>query len=135
MKRWATLAVAASVLLIAACGSESDDTKTSGTGPLSNEQACAEARVVQADQQRLTDDLKAGKADMGRMMKEMETTADRLEAVVGRVPPGQTQDAIRQWAATSKAQLDNPTDENQDATYNARDKVDDLCGIPRGSRL
>jgi len=133
MKRLAILMVAAGTLAIAACGSESS--KPTATGPLSKEQGCAEARVIQTDSQKLTDDLKAGKADMGRMMKEMGSNATRLEAVAGRMQPGEVQAAVKQWATTSKAQLEDASKANQTATFDARDRVDDLCGIPRGSRL
>ena len=132
MKRWVTLAVAGSMLLAAGCGS-SDSDKDEIKG-MSQEQACGDVQKIQTDGQKLTEDVAAGKVDMTKMMNEMSGLAGRLLAVSGSVEPGQLQDALQGWAKAMSTQLTDPSEANQTATFDARDKVDDICGIPHGPR-
>ena len=134
MRRWGILMVVAStMLLIAACGGDDETEDPTITG-MTKDQACAETREIQQDGQELSERLASGTIEMNDLMKQMTEVATRLQGLSAAVEPGELKDALNQWSAATQTQLTDPSPANQTATFDARDRVDDICGIPRGPR-
>jgi len=135
MKRWLMAGVAASMLVVAGCGSDSgSDSADSTPTTMSQDNACAEVRTLELATQKLTEDVANSEIDMSGMMNQLKNIAERTTALADAAPPGPMKDATAQWAKATETQLNDPTDENQIATFDARDRVDDACGFPRGPR-
>lgn len=133
MKRWATVVLAGGMLVMVGCGSSSSSGKASVKGT-SKDEVCSTVKTIQTESQQATDDLASGKADMSGVMNKLSSLATRLGALAGTVEPGELQDAVTQWSAATMTQLNDPTEPSQTATFDARDRVDDLCGLPHGPR-
>lgn len=118
-------------LILAACGGGSTKSSLSG---MSKDQACGNVRSLHEDSRQLQGDAAAGKVDSAGVIKKTTELATRLGALEGSLQPGPLQDAIKQWAATVQTDLSSPSAANQAATYDARDRVDDICGLPHGPR-
>lgn len=77
-------------------------------------------------------DFALGKADPSRAFALQAELSAREEALAAQTTDRALAEAIRAWHA--RGSVEPKTRAEEDVTYDARDKVDDLCGIPRTPR-
>ena len=133
------LAVAVVLVLTGACGGggESGGTASSTTVAtgLTKQQTCEGVQAIHNSARQFEQDFALGKADTGRAFLLAAEIQARGEMLAAQTTDPKLGEAIREWNVQSGTAIsDDRSRAQMDAAFAARDKVDDLCGIPHQPR-
>lgn len=107
-------------------------TTTTVASGLTKQQTCEGVQNIHNAARQFRQDFALGKADTGRAFVLQAELSAREEALAAQTTDKTLAEAIRAWNA--RGGTDPKTRAEENVTYDARDKVDDLCGIPRTTR-
>ncbi|HUR49990.1 MAG TPA: hypothetical protein VMY88_10765 [Acidimicrobiales bacterium] len=100
--------------------------------PMSEKVACKNVAGVHAVERTAAATAAIGKSSVAQATRVERELVVRMAGIEQSLAAGGLRRAVGEWRAAMVAELQNPNDEVRAvATQDARDRVDDICAIPR----